>query len=54
MIINHVAIVNGWDRKEILENSETLILGSFNPFNPNGDNTDYYYGRCFNTLTLKI
>ena len=54
MIINHVAIVNGWDRKEILENSETLILGSFNPFNPNGDNTDYYYGRCRNYLWKTI
>lgn len=48
MIVNHVAIVNGWNNKEILQNAETLILGSFNPFNTNGDNTDYYYGRCTN------
>jgi hypothetical protein len=48
MIINHVALENEWDKKEIFDNAKTLILGSFNPFNPNGDNTDFYYGRCTN------
>jgi hypothetical protein len=48
MIVNHVAIVNEWNNNEILQNAETLILGSFNPFNENGDNADYYYGRCTN------
>ena len=48
MKVNHVAIVNDWDLYEVFENAEILILGSFNPYNLNGDNADYYYGRCSN------
>jgi hypothetical protein len=48
MIITHVALENGWNRDHLLQNAEKLILGSFNPFNQNGDNTDYYYGRSTN------
>jgi hypothetical protein len=32
---------------KLLYNSNTLILGSFNP-NNQGNNTDFYYGRCSN------
>ncbi|MFN8431484.1 MAG: hypothetical protein U0V04_16010 [Spirosomataceae bacterium] len=45
MIINHAAVENNWFLPEIYNNATTLILGSFNPFNPNGDNADYFYGR---------
>lgn len=31
-----------------LNNANTLVLGSFNPHNPNNDNVDYFYGRCSN------
>ena len=42
MKVNHVAIVNDWDLYEVFENAEILILGSFNPYNLNGDNADYF------------
>ena len=45
MIIKHNATVKTWDTNEIFLNANTLILGSFNPFNPNSVNPDYYYGR---------
>lgn len=48
MQINHIAIENNWNLVNVFQNAKTLILGSFNPFNPNGDNTDYYYGRYTN------
>jgi hypothetical protein len=48
MIISHVALENEWNRTEILQNAQKLILGSFNPYNLNGNNTDYYYGRNTN------
>lgn len=48
MIVRHVALENEWNRNAILQNSQKLILGSFNPYNLNGDNTDYYYGRFTN------
>lgn len=48
MIIRHVALENEWNRIDVLQNAQKLILGSFNPYNPNGDNADYYYGRCTN------
>lgn len=48
MLIRHAALENEWDTNEILQNANKLILGSFNPFNVNGDNADYYYGRCTN------
>jgi hypothetical protein len=54
MIIRHSASVNNWNQPEILRNAQTLILGSFNPFNPNGHNTDYYYGRSSNYLWKAI
>jgi hypothetical protein len=49
MIIQHLALVNEWPGPENIENPKTLVLGSFNPFNPNiNRNTDYYYGRSTN------
>lgn len=48
MIIRHVALENEWNRNDVLQNAQKLILGSFNPYNPNGDNADYYYGRSTN------
>ena len=48
MIIRHAALENEWNTNEILQNANKLILGSFNPFNINGDNADYYYGRYTN------
>lgn len=48
MIIRHVALENEWNRNDVLQNAKKLILGSFNPYNPNGDNADYYYGRSTN------
>jgi hypothetical protein len=48
MTIRHVALENEWNRIDVLQNAQKLILGSFNPYNPNGDNADYYYGRCTN------
>lgn len=48
MIINHVCNVNNWVKPESIKGLKTLILGSFNPYNPNEVNTDYYYGRSSN------
>jgi G:T/U-mismatch repair DNA glycosylase len=50
MEIKHAAIENKWldeEFKNLLYNSKTLVLGSFNPHNPK-NNTDFYYGRCSN------
>ncbi len=50
MIIKHSAIEDNWLNekvKKLLYNSKTLVLGSFNP-NNQGNNTDFYYGRCSN------
>ena len=52
MIIKHAAIEDNWINEKVndlLYNSNTLVLGSFNPNNP-GNNTDFYYGRCSNFL----
>ena len=55
MIIQHLAIENGWEGPEVVENPKTLILGSFNPFNPNiNRNADYYYGRNTNHFWKSI
>jgi hypothetical protein len=48
MIVKHVALENDWNSNEILQNAQKLILGSFNPFIANGENTDFYYGRVTN------
>lgn len=50
--INHLALVKDWDSPKLFRNSETLILGSFNPYNTFSEekNADYYYGRQTNHL----
>ncbi|CAN1507418.1 hypothetical protein MCERE19_00677 [Spirosomataceae bacterium] len=45
MNIPHVSKVNNWYIPEVYKNAKTLILGSFNPYNQDGKNADYYYGR---------
>lgn len=50
MIIAHNAIVHNWNNNQLFENAKTLILGSFNPHNPNINNIDFYYGRETNYL----
>jgi hypothetical protein len=50
MLINHVCNINNWTKPQEIKGLKTLILGSFNPFNPNGNNADYYYGRSSNYL----
>jgi len=54
MIVRHAALENNWNTIEILQNADKLILGSFNPYNINGDNADFYYGRCTNYLWKAI
>ncbi|RBQ05849.1 hypothetical protein [Pedobacter miscanthi] len=53
-VINHQAIQNNWTTPEQIINPQTLILGSFNPFNVNGNIVDYYYGRPSNYLWKRI
>jgi hypothetical protein len=52
--VNHTSIEQKWHiTKEISSlqlNAKTLVIGSFNPHNPIGSNTDFYYGRCSNYL----
>ena len=53
--IKHQSIVNNWINPDEMKDFKTLILGSFNPFNPNIiQNTDYYYGRCTNHFWKSI
>lgn len=53
-VINHQAIQNNWTTPEQIVNPQTLILGSFNPFNANGNIVDYYYGRRSNYFWKRI
>ena len=46
--IKHVALECNWNNESIFKNAKTLVLGSFNPFNPKNENADYYYGRKAN------
>ena len=48
MVIQHAGIQGKWNDYQNFNESKLLIIGSFNPFNPNGNNTDFYYGRCSN------
>ena len=54
MKINHVAYELPWYREDIYNKATTLILGSFNPYNPNDNNADYYYGRSSNYFWSSI
>lgn len=48
MVINHVCKTNNWIKPQEIKGVKTLILGSFNPYNPSGVNADYFYGRSSN------
>lgn len=52
IFIKHTSEEQNWNEvpeiMELIENAKILVLGSFNPYNPNGNNTDFYYGRCSN------
>jgi len=52
--IDHIALIKKWEIPEVLKNANTIILGSFNPYNPEKENTDYYYGRNSNFLWKTI
>ena len=54
MVIEHAGIIGKWNNFQNFTYAKVLILGSFNPYNPNGDNTDFYYGRCSNYLWKAI
>lgn len=54
MIIYHNSLVNQWDDQFLYENAQKLVLGSFNPHNPNGINPDFYYGRPTNHFWKSI
>jgi len=43
--IRHQALALNWAKKVDIANPRTLVLGSFNPYNPRGLCLDYYYGR---------
>lgn len=43
--IRHQALALNWAKKVDITNPRTLVLGSFNPYNPRGLCLDYYYGR---------
>jgi hypothetical protein len=49
-IIKHQAIANKWILPNHLDGIKTLVLGSFNPYEPNNKQADldYYYGRSAN------
>lgn len=44
-IIYHQSQKLEWITPNQIADPHTLVLGSFNPFNENGNNVDYYYGR---------
>ncbi|WP_026995397.1 hypothetical protein [Flectobacillus major] len=55
MIVQHQALALDWLTANDLNNPTSLVLGSFNPFNPNGQaGLDYYYGRTTNQFWKSI
>lgn len=55
MIVEHQALALNWLTADDLNNPTTLVLGSFNPFNPNEQaGLDYYYGRKTNQFWKSI
>ena len=53
--INHISLHNEWYDNEIYSKAETLVLGSFNPYNNDETkNADYYYGRSSNHLWKSV
>lgn len=55
MIVQHNSNINPtWNNTQNFGKGEILILGSFNPFNPNGNNPDFFYGRESNFFWKEI
>lgn len=53
--VEHQALALNWLTADNLENPTTLVIGSFNPFNPNGlAGLDYYYGRTTNQFWKSV
>jgi len=46
--IHHNANIFQWPTPNAIFQPRSLVLGSFNPHNPNRENVDYYYGRPTN------
>lgn len=53
-IVNHQAIQFSWITPLQVLNPRTLVLGSFNPYNPNNHIVDYYYGRQSNFFWRRV
>lgn len=54
-LVHHQSIKLNWITPTQIHNPKTLVLGSFNPFNPNETNqVDYYYGRSSNYFWQRI
>ena len=51
--VNHQSVVLKWNKIKV-ENPQTLVLGSFNPFESNSNSVDYYYGRSKNHFWKSI
>jgi len=55
MIVEHQALALNWLTADDLNNPTTLVLGSFNPFNPKGQaGLNYYYGRTTNQFWKSV
>ena len=52
--VNHQALKLKWPKPNEFGNIKTLVLGSFNPYNPNEHKVDYYYGRDSNHFWKSI
>ncbi|CAM4183918.1 hypothetical protein EWU23_05695 [Cytophagaceae bacterium 50C-KIRBA] len=56
--VNHQSIEGNWINPNSIKNPQTLVLGSFNPFENHSKLVDYYYGRSSNhfwrTIAISI
>lgn len=53
--VRHHSVEKQWSKNIKIDNPKVLVLGSFNPYNPNGKNdVDYYYGRESNHFWRSI
>lgn len=54
MYVRHQSLVLAWPTPSQIQNPKTLVLGSFNPYNPDGLLLDYHYGRSSNHFWKSI